>query len=601
MRTTFFAATAAMAGAASAAAAANHRHAQHMFAKRGHAASTGFPIAATGEVCLPGCTTIWKTMTGAATLVPLTVSTVTVTSTNTSTVTITSATPIPPAVSTPVQNVQTTTTTAVSTPVKTTTTAAVVVPTPEVQRCPTPGIYTFPATTMTVTATTTVCGATTTKAPAGTHTVGGVTTVVTTQTTVTCPVATVVTTGGVTTSTIRMTEYVCPAAGTYTIGAHTTALSAEAVIVYPTPTTIVPGTYTKPQVVVTATETNYVIVCPYTSSGLPTSIPTPSPVSTPAPTLAPVSTIATPSSVVPSLAVPSSSVAPSLPGPSSAIPSASAPATPGNSKTEVKGTNDHFAITYGPYESSSGACKSASQVKKDIAEIKAAGFQAVRIYGTDCDTLVNVVPACVAHGLQIIAGVFVRPGTQCSIDHPEVNKQVNDLVAMNNWDPIRLLVIGNEAIMNHVCSAGQLAQLITDVKSRCSGFQGPVTIAETLNIWQQTDVSTAICPLVDVVGANIHAFFNPNVDAAGAGVFVKGQMDILRGICNKNVINLETGWKNEGPCNGKACPGAQDQAKAIASIRQTCGDASVFFSFDNEGWKPQDDQRWGLTNIFFSQ
>ena len=66
MKATFFAATAAMAGAAS---AANHRHAHQMFAKRGNVASTGFPVAptGTGEVCLPGCTTIWKTITGEAT------------------------------------------------------------------------------------------------------------------------------------------------------------------------------------------------------------------------------------------------------------------------------------------------------------------------------------------------------------------------------------------------------------------------------------------------------------------------------------------------------------------------------------------------------
>ena len=65
MKATFFAAAAAMAGAAS---AANHRHAHQMFAKRGHAASTGFPFPVpTGEVCRPGCTTIYKTITGEAT------------------------------------------------------------------------------------------------------------------------------------------------------------------------------------------------------------------------------------------------------------------------------------------------------------------------------------------------------------------------------------------------------------------------------------------------------------------------------------------------------------------------------------------------------
>lgn len=65
MKGTFFAAAAAMAGAAS---ASNHRHAHQQFAKRGNAASTGFPQpTATDGICTPGCTTIWKTITGEAT------------------------------------------------------------------------------------------------------------------------------------------------------------------------------------------------------------------------------------------------------------------------------------------------------------------------------------------------------------------------------------------------------------------------------------------------------------------------------------------------------------------------------------------------------
>ncbi|KAJ3495252.1 hypothetical protein NLG97_g3522 [Lecanicillium saksenae] len=421
-----------------------------------------------------------------------------------------------------------------------------------------------------VTDTTTVCAATTTKVPAGTHTVGGVTTIVTTLTTVTCPVATVVTTGGVTTSTISMTEYVCPSAGTYTIGAHTTACETETVIVYPTPTTITPGTYTKPQVVVTATETDYVTVCPYTSSGLPTATATPAPASTPSPAPAP------------------------------APASSSTPAAPGNSKTDVKGTNNQFAITYGPYDST-GACKSADAVNKDIEEIKNAGFQAVRIYGTDCDTLTNVVPACVKQGLQIIAGVFVKPG-QCTIDSPDVKKQVDDLIAMNNWDVIRLLVVNNESVMQGHCSAQQIAQLIKDVKSACSGYTGPYTTAETLNVWQDKTFADLICPLVDVTGANIHAIFNPNVKPAEAGDFIVNQMNILEGICGKKPINLETGWKNTGSCStGVNCPGAEEQKTAIKSISEKAGDRCVFFTKDDEPWKGEDGH-WGMTgNVFFTQ
>lgn len=61
MQGSFVAAVAAMAGVAS---AHNHRHAHDLFKKNGLAA-TG--LAATGEVCVPTCTTIWKTITGEAT------------------------------------------------------------------------------------------------------------------------------------------------------------------------------------------------------------------------------------------------------------------------------------------------------------------------------------------------------------------------------------------------------------------------------------------------------------------------------------------------------------------------------------------------------
>lgn len=59
MKGTFFAAVAAM---ASLGAAHNHRQVHQLIKKDGLAA-TGV-AAPTGEVCVPGCTTVWKTITG---------------------------------------------------------------------------------------------------------------------------------------------------------------------------------------------------------------------------------------------------------------------------------------------------------------------------------------------------------------------------------------------------------------------------------------------------------------------------------------------------------------------------------------------------------
>ncbi|GJN72963.1 hypothetical protein PLIIFM63780_007029 [Purpureocillium lilacinum] len=539
------AALAAMAGSVS---AAHHRHAHEaLFAKRGND---------TADVCVPGCTTIWKTITGEPTLVPI--STVTATSTKTSTVTRTQTpTQAPPA---------------------TTEVVVVPLPTPQPRTCPTPGTYTFPATTLTVTQTTTVCGAETTQVPPGTHTVGGVTTIVKTATTVVCPVATVQTTGGVTTSTIVQTTYVCPTPGTYTIAPTTHTVTESTVLVYPVPSTITPGTYTAPAQVITVTKTGYVTYCPFTPVGLPTTTPAPAP--------KPTTTAAPPPPPAPTKETPKPS---------------SSPKTPTGS---IGSDNDHFGITYTPYEPTNGQCKDATKVSNDIAALKKAGFTTVRVYSTDCNTLETVGSACKTHGMGMIVGVFVKGG--CTAETPDIKEQIDKLGAWDGWNMVKLVVVGNEAIMNGHCSASQLVTLIKTVKSIIPGGYKdkiPCTISETLDVWQRKEVSSALCSEIGIVGANVHPYFNAAVTPEKAGDFVSNQLSLLAKICpGKDAINLECGWPNNGKCNGAACPGKSEQAKAITSIRKSCGSKTVFFSFEDDQWKEpgecECERSWGSAAAF---
>jgi exo-beta-1,3-glucanase (GH17 family) len=425
-----------------------------------------------------------------------------------------------------------------------------------------PGTHTIPATTITVTEETTVCAATSTSVPAGTHTYGGVTTVVVTATTVVCPVATVSTSNGVTTSIIVETTYVCPSAGTYTIAPSTTTVTDSTVFVYPTPTTVVPGTYTQPAITTTITETDYVVYCPYTSSAAQLPVPTstsPAPVQTSAVAVKPV---------------------PNKGG---------------------LGTNtDQWAITYTPYDQA-GACKDAAAVLKDLADISSKGFTAVRLYSadkTDCNGLENVSAGCAAHGLQLIVGVYIK---ETGIEGAK--PQITSLSTFTRWDLVILVVIGNESIFNGVCSAEELAAFITSSKQvfQGAGYTGPVTTTETLNVLQQH--KDVLCGAIDVVGANIHPFFNSATKAEDAGTFVKGQLDLVDQLCpGKTGINLETGWPSAGICNGEACPGPFKQAAAIKSIREAVGGKSVVFSYHNDDWKNLGqfdcERSWGISSLF---
>lgn len=492
-----------------------------------------------------------------------------------------------------------------------TTNKAVVVPTPEAYRCPTPGTYTFPAKTVTVHETTTVCAASSTSLAAGTHVVGGVTTAVEMATTITCPVATVSTSGSMVVSTVVMTRFVCPSAGTYTIAPMTTTVTSEAVVLYPVPTSYGPGTYTAPEQVVTATETDFVTYCPYTRAGLPTGSATNATVAT----SAVGSATAAPTPALVKIKVqPAASVAEAAPSssPSEETKQAKVPMKPGNNlgatknkKVQTGGlrsNNDQFGITYTPYEASNGQCKSEAQVDADIGKLKGAGFGTIRVYSTDCRTLDYVGKACQKYGMGMIVGVFVKE-TGCSYEAADVREQIDELAAWDLWHLVKLVVVGNEAIMNGHCSTGQLQTLLRTVKAKCSSYHGPYTISETLNIWQRAGVAEAMCGLIDVTGANVHPYFNPTVAAEAAGDFVQDQLERLAAVCpGKEAINLECGWPTSGSCNGMACPGPSQQQTAIRSIRAKTGSKTVFFSLENDLWKEAGscgcEQSWGVAASF---
>lgn len=463
---------------------------------------------------------------------------------------------------------------AVQAVVTTTLSTPALVPTPIAQTCPTPGTYTFPATTVVVTETTTVCAASTTKVPSGTHTLGGVTTVVTTATTVVCPYATTKTEAGVVTSVIQTTTYICPSAGTYTIAPITTVVATETVVVVPVVTTYCPGTYTAPAVITTVTETDYVVYCPFTS---------------PAPAApAPTSSAAPPPPPPP----PASTAAASASAPPSASPSASAPAT-------IGGGGKQLGITYTPYQET-GDCKSADEVLVDITAIANAGITRVRVYSTDCDTLPNVGAACEATGVKMIVGIFIGE-VGCDNGSPDVADQIAALKAWSQWQLVDLFVVGNEALFNNFCTVGQLHDLIVHVKTELPGYTGPYTTTDVVSAWISSDLSP-ICEVIDVVGANVHAYFNGGTTPDQAGEFVAGQLKIVEDVCNKPGYILESGWPSQGKCLGSACAGPDEQKTALTSIMDTCGEKTVFFSFKNDLWKKPGDclceQHFGMAELF---
>ncbi|KAK7527855.1 beta-glucosidase 5 [Phyllosticta citriasiana] len=478
------------------------------------------------------------------------------------------------------------------------------VPTPFVTTYATPGTYTIPARTVTVTSSTTVPVATTQTLTSGVNTYGGVTTSVVTETTVTCPYATVETSGSTTTSVIKTTSYYCPGNGVYTVVPPvTTTVPADTTTDYPKVTSYTPGTYTQPERTVTITKTNEVYTCPVdgTESTATGPIPSASSAVGGASALpssgAPVANSATPTPALTG----SAQGSPSTPvGTSSATPSTSA-----NGGNGMSTNGNQWAITYTPYNSD-GTCKSADDVKTDIADIKDKGFTTVRLYATDCDGLVNVGAACSESTLKMIIGIYIKSdGISAQDTQDQVTEIKNWAKEGSNWDMVDMVVIGNEAVFNGWATAQELGQFISTVKSTFSSAglaPKAFTTTETVNIVQQSDFDSYICPAIDVIGVNVQPFFDGNTAAEDAGDFVVSQLGLASKACPSHkdvteVFNLESGWPHQSSTNNeKAVAGSSEQATAIKSIIEKAGTHSVIFSYGDDTWK--EGGEWGVEGYF---
>jgi len=272
-------------------------------------------------------------------------------------------------------------------------------------------------------------------------------------------------------------------------------------------------------------------------------------------------------------------------------------ATSGSGNAAISPAGSLWAITYSPY-TASGGCKDAGSITTDITAIKALGFTTVRIYSTDCSGLENVGAVARSVGLKLILGVFIE-----SSGISGAQPQVSEIVSWGQWDLVEMIIIGNEALFNQYLSVTDLAGFISSSKWAFAnaGYTGPVTTTEPLNIWQSE--GSSLCSAIDVVAANIHAFFNAQTDASQAGAFIESELAILDTICSgKKTYIVESGWPHAGDANGAAIPGVAEQATALASIQSTCGSQVVFFTYEDDLWKAPGafnvEQSWGCASVF---
>lgn len=292
-----------------------------------------------------------------------------------------------------------------------------------------------------------------------------------------------------------------------------------------------------------------------------------------------------PAAAVVSAAAPAAAVV-SAPAAPAAAPASSSSPSSGGSGAGAKG------IVYSPYKV--GACKTADEVKADIAAL--SGYDVIRIYGVDCDQVTNVLAAIAPHQ-KIFFGIFDVNAIESGL------KTIADGVANHGgWDIVHTISIGNELVNNGQATVDQIAGYLSTARSvlKGLGYTGPVVSVDT---FIAVINNPGLCALSDYVAINAHAFFDGNIKAEETGKWVLGQIQRVWSACNehgvqKNVFVTESGWPSKGDTNGVAVPSKENQQAAVSSIKSVVGDSCILFTAFNDYWKadgPHNAEKyWGV-------
>lgn len=252
-----------------------------------------------------------------------------------------------------------------------------------------------------------------------------------------------------------------------------------------------------------------------------------------------------------------------------------APSPPPKDPAPAPNSDFGAGISYSPYNADN-TCKSTEQVASDFQAIR--GYSLIRLYGTDCNQVANVLSAIQGKGISLLVGIF---------DINKLQDECKTLIDSVNgdWGSIHAVSVGNELVNQGKASVGQVTAAIGQARDilKGAGYSGPVVTVDTM---VAVKANPDLCHASDFCAINCHAFFDGNVVADAAGDFVQQWVDLISEIGNgKTVLVTESGWPSQGDPNNKAVPSPENQQAAIDSIRLKLGKNVILYNAFNDLWK----------------
>ena len=103
----------------------------------------------------------------------------------------------------------------------------------------------------------------------------------------------------------------------------------------------------------------------------------------------------------------------------------SVPAATGTSQKAKRQLGSGYAMTFTPYDESTGNCLQADAILAQLQQIKSLGFGHIRLYGVDCGQLDTVADQAISLGFTVTLGIY--------IDSTGTQRGYSDLATLIQW------------------------------------------------------------------------------------------------------------------------------------------------------------------------
>ncbi|CUM56110.1 unnamed protein product [Debaryomyces tyrocola] len=251
-------------------------------------------------------------------------------------------------------------------------------------------------------------------------------------------------------------------------------------------------------------------------------------------------------------------------------------------------------VTYSPY-TKSGSCKTASEVKSDIAKL--SSFSLIRLYSTDCDGIENIL-ASMTSSQELFLGIYEIDTNTITSGLKTIKSAVES--SSRGWSAVHTISIGNERVNDGKSTVSDLETAIDTAKTWLSAnapqYSGYVVTVDTL---VATVNNPGLCKISDYLAVNAHPYWDGGVVPSNSGSWLQQQISNLESACgSSDILITETGWPTQGDTFGSCVPSIPNQLAAIKSIMSKFSDQVFMFTMYNDYWKdpgPSNvEQHWGI-------